>query len=412
MNAVYKNVCWVAILLVISALAALPAQNLWGPITPPPGQVSSFGISPNGKIFAAGSAVLRSTDNGNSWQGIYSLSAAPSQIAFNAAGQVFIGTQGQGLLRSTDEGNSWAMISSGIPDGEVRDVAFGAGGIIYAGTFTVGMYRSTDNGATWAAINNGLPVMDIASITVTTTGRVLVGVKGSNGVYKSDNNGDSWTLTGMPQTSRVYAMIVKPGYLFTNSQEPDNGIYRSTDNGDTWQQIAFAGHTTGLNPYAIDANGNLYIGVPTAGHLYRSTDNGVTWQEYDSGITGAPLGALISPAGYGYAASNSGFFRTTSLLTALEPLPGNLPAAFELVQNYPNPFNPATNIGFRIAKAGFVSLKVYDVAGREAATLVAENLAAGSYQYTWDAGSFASGVYYYRLSAGPEAQTRKMLLVK
>jgi len=152
--------------------------------------------------------------------------------------------------------------------------------------------------------------------------------------------------------------------------------------------------------------------VPTAGHLYRSTDNGANWQEFDSGITGTPRGALISPTGYGYAASTSGFFRTTSLLTALEPLPGSLPTGFELAQNYPNPFNPATNIGFRIAKAGFVSLKVYDVAGREGATLVAENLAAGSYQYTWNAGSLASGVYYYRLSAGPEVQTRKMLLVK
>ena len=408
----YGKRCLAVILLIISLLSPLPAQNLWAPTTPPPGQVSSFGISPNGKIFAAGSTVFRSTDNGSSWQNIYSLSATPSQIAFNSAGHVFIGTQGQGLLRSTNEGDTWAMISSGIPDGEVRDMAFGPGGIIYAGTFTVGMYRSTNNGATWTAINNGLPVMDIASITVTTTGRVLVGVKGSNGVYKSDNNGDSWTLTGMPQTSRAYAMIVKPGYLFSNAQEPDNGIYRSTDNGDTWQQLAFPGQATGLNPYSIDANGNLYIGVPTAGHLYRSTDNGGTWQEYDSGITGTPLGTLISMTGYGYAASNSGFFRSTSLLTGLEPLPGNLPAGFELAQNYPNPFNPTTTIGFRIPDYGFVSLKVYDITGREVATLVGENLTAGNYKYTWDAKEAASGVYYYRLSVGSEVQTRKMMLVK
>lgn len=164
-----------------------------------------------------------------------------------------------------------------------------------------------------------------------------------------------------------------------------------------------------VSAFGISPNGKIFAAGST---VFRSTDNGVSWQEFDSGITGTPRGALISMTGYGYAASSSGFFRTTSLLTALEPLPGNLPAGFELAQNYPNPFNPATNIGFRIAKAGFVSLKVYDVAGREVATLVAENLAAGSYQYTWDGSGFASGVYYYRLSVGAEVQTRKMLLVR
>jgi arabinan endo-1,5-alpha-L-arabinosidase len=74
------------------------------------------------------------------------------------------------------------------------------------------------------------------------------------------------------------------------------------------------------------------------------------------------------------------------------------PAAFALYQNYPNPFNPLTNIGFRIAKSGFVTLKVYDVLGREVSILVEEYKSAGEYKIEFNASSLPSGIYFYRLS--------------
>jgi hypothetical protein len=90
---------------------------------------------------------------------------------------------------------------------------------------------------------------------------------------------------------------------------------------------------------------------------------------------------------------------------------------FFLYQNYPNPFNPITNIGFRIADfpegaSGFVSLKIYDVTGREVTTLVSEELTPGSYKYQWDARGMASGVYFYRLEAKGFMQMKKMLLIR
>jgi enterochelin esterase family protein len=85
---------------------------------------------------------------------------------------------------------------------------------------------------------------------------------------------------------------------------------------------------------------------------------------------------------------------------------------FILYQNYPNPFNPATNIGFRISDFGFVELKVYDLAGREVATLVSENLPAGSYTYRWETRGLPSGVYFYCLKAGSFEKTRRMLLIR
>ncbi|MCX6142444.1 MAG: T9SS type A sorting domain-containing protein [Ignavibacteriales bacterium] len=90
----------------------------------------------------------------------------------------------------------------------------------------------------------------------------------------------------------------------------------------------------------------------------------------------------------------------------------NVPTAFALEQNYPNPFNPSTTIKFQIASTGFVTLKVFDMLGREVSTLVSQQLDAGSYQLKWDASGYASGMYLYTLQADNSVETRKLMLVK
>jgi hypothetical protein len=89
-----------------------------------------------------------------------------------------------------------------------------------------------------------------------------------------------------------------------------------------------------------------------------------------------------------------------------------LPKVFALEQNYPNPFNPSTVMSYQLPVASNVSLKVYDVLGREVATLVNGRQEAGRYSVSFNAASFASGVYFYRLQAGNFVQTKKMMLVK
>ncbi len=89
-----------------------------------------------------------------------------------------------------------------------------------------------------------------------------------------------------------------------------------------------------------------------------------------------------------------------------------IPSKYDLAQNYPNPFNPSTNLEFGISDLGFVSLKIYDLIGKEIVTLVDEKLNPGSYKVEFDAGSLMSGVYFYRLTAGDFTDTKKMLLVK
>ena len=85
---------------------------------------------------------------------------------------------------------------------------------------------------------------------------------------------------------------------------------------------------------------------------------------------------------------------------------------FSLSQNYPNPFNPTTNIEFRIADFGFVSLKVYDVLGNEVTVLVNEEKPAGEYEIEFDAEGLTSGIYFYQLKAGSFIETKKMILLR
>jgi len=89
-----------------------------------------------------------------------------------------------------------------------------------------------------------------------------------------------------------------------------------------------------------------------------------------------------------------------------------VPLSFSLEQNYPNPFNPVTHLGFGISKLGFVSLKIYDVLGKEVKTLVNEIKPAGYYDVVFDASGLGSGIYFYKLEAGNFTQTKNMLLVK
>ena len=95
----------------------------------------------------------------------------------------------------------------------------------------------------------------------------------------------------------------------------------------------------------------------------------------------------------------------------VEPAAG-MPEAFALLQNYPNPFNQSTNIRFTLARSGLVSLKVYDVQGREVVTLMNSIENPGQKSVQWNASGVASGVYYYQLQAGGFTQTKKLILLK
>ena len=101
-----------------------------------------------------------------------------------------------------------------------------------------------------------------------------------------------------------------------------------------------------------------------------------------------------------------------TLITSVSLTSNELPIKFDLAQNYPNPFNPTTTISFNIPLKSFVLLKVFDLVGREVATLVSEEMSAGNHSQQWNAVNISSGVYFYRLQAGSFTETKKLVLLK
>jgi len=130
-------------------------------------------------------------------------------------------------------------------------------------------------------------------------------------------------------------------------------------------------------------------------------------------IAGRPyrLDNAASYADYNYMIDN---WMTSTFPTGVKSEENSVNTAenYRLEQNYPNPFNPATRIAYSIQKPGFVSLKVYDILGREVATLVNGYQQAKNYTINFDAGRLASGIYLYKLKTGDFVQTKKMLLLK
>ena len=104
--------------------------------------------------------------------------------------------------------------------------------------------------------------------------------------------------------------------------------------------------------------------------------------------------------------------RMTAKLTATSVAAENAPLRYQLSDNYPNPFNPSTTISFQIPQRFHVTLKVYDVIGREVAVIFSGELEAGSYTRQWNAAAFSTGVYFYRLQAGTFSQTKRLVLLK
>jgi hypothetical protein len=125
--------------------------------------------------------------------------------------------------------------------------------------------------------------------------------------------------------------------------------------------------------------------------------------------------ALQSAGSDGFALGDLNWFPAQLALwhpTGVKSTPFSGPENFALSQNYPNPFNPSTTFNYVVGKAGFISIKVYDLLGREVATLVNEVKQAGTYPATWNAAKVGTGVYFYKMQSGSFTATKKMVLMK
>ncbi|MCX6162093.1 MAG: T9SS type A sorting domain-containing protein [Ignavibacteriae bacterium] len=368
------------------------------------GIVFSLAISGN-TIFAGtnDSGVYLSTNNGQNWTQSALNNKDVYCFAING-NNIFAGTN-NGVWLSTNNGQTW--IQTGLNHTINFSLAI-SGNNIFTGCYNnQGVLFSINNGQTWThtSLNN----KDVYSLAINEN--IIFAGTYYSGIYFSTNNGRTWTQTSLTN-SVVRSLAISGNNIFagTYNFSSPSGVYLSTNNGQTWTQTALNNQHV---PSLVISGNNIFAG--TGSGVFHSTNNGSTWLNKNQGFSVVPrVNSLLIANGYIFAGTEgySVWRRSYSEIIGIKQISELVPSSYSLSQNYPNPFNPVSKIQYELPRAGVVRLAVYDVMGREIEMLVNERQAAGSYETVWDGTRFASGVYFYRLTAEGYRETRKMLLIR
>ena len=196
------------------------------------------------------------------------------------------------------------------------------------------------------------------------------------------------------------------GFTSTGWTTAYSGTYTIPSTG--WQYI----NMTGPDYFIYNGTSNLLVEICFDNTNYLS--NSIVYATTVSNMTWAY--SVNNNSGCSMSGGNTYTTRPNTCFVFSVPTGLNnnseKPDKFSLSQNYPNPFNPVTKINYSIPKQGFVTLKVYDLIGREVRTLVNEVKASGSYSVDFNASELSSGVYFYKIQAGDFTETKKMMLIK
>jgi len=266
------------------------------------------------------------------------------------------------------DGSNWVQEAKLASDDGWWDDYFGWS-VSLAGDYAlIGSYLDDDNGAQSgsAYVYSGFSTISMVSAEVT--------LSPSSGDGTFDYYLDFTNLTAGPLTVDIWTEMSGPG-------------------GRTKVGSVATDRTLEANrSYSESGTATLDGGTPVGDYVFT-----VKVGEYPDVVT----------------ASGSASYTKTSLgKDDISSSTGPVPTSFELFQNHPNPFNPTTTFSFTIPQSSIVNLTVYDLLGREVATLVNENLHVGSYEATFGASRLATGVYFYRLRAGNFVAMRRMIIVK
>jgi len=414
-------------------------------------QFYSGAVTPTGSTYYGGTQdnyTLKSNGTSN-WYQILPGDGGVVNVDYNNTNNVYGEFPYFTFVKSTDGGNSFNYAMDGIPQTNPYQVSDRTSfitpvvmdpnnpNILVAGTFQV--YMTTDGATSWYGIT-----LDLTGDGPGDYGNIITALtiaKGnSNVIYAACSNGKVWvTRDASDGINSVWQEVDKtlpnawcthlateqdnPGIIYATFSGYLSGekIYKSTNFGQSWTNISGDLPNIPVNCLIINPNDykNLYIGTDLG--IFSTTNSGINWVEDNNGMANVPVSDMD------YRASDNTVFAAThgrGMFSAILPgatgvlaADGTIPNSFELSQNYPNPFNPSTTIQYRLPESGNVKLTVYDINGKEIATLLNGFMEEGTHNIIWggrnNAGQqAASGIYFYTLNAGNFKQTKKMILLK
>ncbi|HWA05807.1 MAG TPA: T9SS type A sorting domain-containing protein [Ignavibacteria bacterium] len=361
----------------------------------------------------------------------------------NNGGINWINATGTGIPGTLDLYNIFALDST-------TALVTGSGTTAY-------VFRTSNGGLTWVQVfTQSGGFMNAIWMTSPLTG-VMYGdpVAGRWSLWRTTNGGVNWDSTGMflaqagseagwnnamyvsgtniwfgTNNSRVYYSplggLTATWQVQSTTQASSYAIwFNTTTSGMLGGAQLMATNNSGVNWTAVTSPGSGNVTGITgsavnwwftrqATSIYRTTDNGVT---FTTDYT-APAGTFthIQKAATGsrmWAVRNNGGIASSLSTVGIDPVSTEIPGYYSLSQNYPNPFNPATKFRFSLPQSSAVTIKIYDIAGREVDVLANDvYMSAGSYEVNYSADRLSSGVYFYRLTANDYVETKKMVLTK
>lgn len=239
------------------------------------------------------------------------------------------------------------------------------------------LWKTTDGGTQWQQIPLAQP--DIGTQTDINFININTGfVTGYYGIQRTSNGGLNWEVVSSVGNLRKIQVVDYNNIFFLSSAS----VWKSTDAGITWNMI----FTGGPAPYFTMFFTNQYTGYLPGYYervMLKTTDGGNTWgQQPISTMFVRGIFFINNSLGW-VCSSNGNIFMTTNgggNITGISQTNEMIPCRPWLFQNYPNPFNPQTKIKFAVPKASFTKIIIYDLMGREVATLVNEELKPGTYE--------------------------------
>ncbi len=330
------------------------------------------------------------------------------------------------ILKTTNGGEDWYNIP--LPVDKHMTMLFFINASTGYATGHQTILKTTNTGETWVLMTSGVGYLFAINFTDVNTGYI---VGNSGWIYKTTEGGITWT-------SSSYTPIHLWGLWFINSNtgfavggndiSTPNIILKTTNAGNNWDTVPHAYPTGPMWSVRFTSPDTGYISCVY--RILKTINGGLNWYSLNLPVdtnnflarncyfTNANTGYLAghdANRSYGYILKTT----TGGELTGIKPVSNEVPAEYMLEQNYPNPFNPVTSIKFKVASVGHpdlsgqtVTLKVFDLLGKEVATLVNEKLQPGTYEVTFDAGNLPSGVYFYKLETEVFTDTKKMLMIK
>jgi photosystem II stability/assembly factor-like uncharacterized protein len=421
---------------------------LWNSIDPPIEMKSyfhsvCFWSATEGLLLDHYGLIFKTTDGGTSWTKVYStlnLGWGPYLYRIKRFGsRRFIAVGGSGLVvTSTNEGNSWTQLTQNLPSSIIhnsRNIIATIPGTVtpekecvmvahydsYSSTnITETAPGANDNGSGTSAVMEAVRIL--RNYTFESTVKLIavsgeeLGMFGSSYYARRANeqhrnivgavNGDMIGYPTTPDTTR----LVLGSYLSYNRLIDSALIYNQRyDIGLTLATMIDSTGASDYGPFAIAGYDALEIAEATANEIWGGAD---PFYHTPNDSLSKLCPSLIRRGAQLMAATVAELAKPIGRLTSIGATENQLPKQFSLEQNFPNPFNPTTEIRFTLKDAGWVTLTVFDLLGREVSFLCHKEYKPGTYKITWNASTVPSGVYFYQLKTGKFSETKKMLLIR